>query len=149
MKESSSPYQSFMAASCVKKSFCSQILMYLHKKKEILEHENISILLTKGEDIMCLWCFCANASPPLISSHCFSTFFLAYLSSFIISVLHGKLSSESQFFQPGEGHGVPLPACDLGCLSYGNESVCVKTSPLWLMAKTTQSAAVSFNVSSY
>lgn len=102
--------------------------MYMKEKKKILQHENISILLTKGEYIMSFSCYCANASLSLISSHCLFTFFV-YLSSFIVFVLHGKLSSESQIFQPGEGHGVPLPACDLGRLSYGNKTVLWENKP--------------------
>ncbi len=136
-----------------KKSFCTQILMCKKKIKKIKipQRENILIPLTKGEDIMSCWYFGADASLPLISSHCFYLLSLVSVSS--RTPFFPAAASRTAFSSPvkdTEGRGALLPACDLGRLSHGNEIVCGKTSPLRLMARKTQDPpVVSFDVSSY
>lgn len=88
---------------------------------------------------MSFWCFCANASYTLISSHCFCL--LSFLSASHLSSFLCYMVSEAEshgFFnlvKDTEGHGVPLLACDLGCLSYGNKIVFRENKPASADAK--------------
>lgn len=90
---------------------------------------------------MSSWYFSANASPPLISSHCF--YLLSSVSASHLAPRFPAAASRAVFsslVKDTEGRGAPLPACDLGRLSHGNEIVCGETSPLRLMARKTRSA---------